>query len=126
MTLPFPYGVSETRGFYQCTCDPTHLTDVHAAQKLVALVDQSGFTVMGQHIQSFGDGSGYTLNITLGESGAAFDCWPEKHAVWVFLDYCNYTGDNSTKAEKFWQMATEFFAPTESRILIPPTILPLE
>ncbi len=121
-----PYGISETRGFYRCECDPKHLLDKHAAITLLNIVDQSGFDVVGSHVQSFGPDHGYTLSVTLGESGAAFDCWPESGTVWAFLDYCNFTQSNAAKAEKFWTMAREFYKPKHTLVLVEPTPLPVE
>lgn len=110
----FPYAISEIRAYYHCRAERWTMTTRHGAHVLAEHVRNAGLTVVDVH-PVFVDGCegefGYTNNITLTESGVAFDCWPELGTVIQYLDLCNVKKDNSEKAERLWQHVAYYFQP---------------
>ena len=102
-------GLHIIADLYGCARDAADaLTD---AQRLRALcVDacrEAGLTVLGEHFYQFdGDGGGQqggsTGTVVLAESHLAVHTWPERDAATLDVYVCNYTADNSGRAERVY------------------------
>ncbi|MCL4747014.1 MAG: polyamine aminopropyltransferase [Burkholderiaceae bacterium] len=118
-------GLHLTADLYGCKCSPSLLTD---AQALAALctraVDQSQLTVVDQKFFTFphyeGQPGGVTGAVLLAESHLALHTWPERSGVTLDVYVCNFSTDNSAKAERLMDDLLIAFAPsdqTTNRIL---------
>jgi spermidine synthase len=96
-----------------CRCDPQLLLDgVSFKEKCVALVNDSGLTVMDASFHQF-DGSGFTGTIVLAESHLAIHTWPERQGLTLDVYVCNYSADNSAKARMLFESIIGYFQPGE-------------
>jgi S-adenosylmethionine/arginine decarboxylase-like enzyme len=75
-------------------------------------------TVLGQHFYQF-DGAdatqdgGTTGAVVLAESHLAIHTWPERDGATLDVYVCNYTADNSGKAEKLYQTLVDALRPAD-------------
>jgi len=96
-----------------CRCDPQLLLDgVSFKEKCVALVNESGLTVMDASFHQF-DGSGFTGTVVLAESHLAIHTWPERQGLTLDVYVCNYSADNSAKARALFESIIGYFQPGE-------------
>jgi len=96
-----------------CRCDPKLLLDgVSFKEKCVALVNESGLTVMDASFHQF-EGSGFTGTVVLAESHLAIHTWPERQGLTLDVYVCNYSADNSDKARALFDSIVGYFQPSE-------------
>ncbi len=109
-------GLHLTADLYGCQCDPALLTD---AEPLTALcrraIGGSGLTVVGEQFHSF-DPGGVTGVVLLAESHLALHTWPELGGVTLDVYVCNFSTDNSGKAEALLERLITAFAPRDRLI----------
>lgn len=111
-------GVHLTADLYGCRCEPSLLVD---AKRLAALcrasVDAAELTVVDDKFFTFpdyqGQPGGVTGAVLLAESHVAIHTWPERSAVTLDVYVCNFSTDNSAKAEKLLDDLIIAFAPTQ-------------
>lgn len=114
-------GLHLVANLYQCQGDPCHLTDAAALRQFcLASVERAGLTVVGDLFHQFvGDETdptvvgGVTGCVVLAESHLAIHTWPELNAVTLDVYVCNYTQDNSTKAQQVLDDAMHLFQPQD-------------
>jgi len=58
---------------------------------------------------------GVTGTVLLAESHLAVHTWPEHGFVTVDVYVCNYTTDNTTKAEQLFEMVRDAFRPRRAK-----------
>ena len=80
-------------------------------QHCVQAVRDSGLTVVRSDFHSFGEGEGVTGMILLAESHLSLHTWPEIDYVSLDVFVCNYTQNNSEKAEALFRTLAAFFQP---------------
>ena len=78
----------------------------------------SGLTVLGQHFYQFDgmDGTqtgGSTGAVVLAESHLAIHTWPERDGATLDVYVCNFTADNTAKAESVYSMLLEALDPAD-------------
>lgn len=78
----------------------------------------AGLAVLGEHFYQFdGDGvgqqGGATGAVVLAESHLAVHTWPERDAATLDVYVCNYTADNSLKAEQVYAQLVEALRPAD-------------
>lgn len=96
-----------------CRCDPHLLLDGESfKEKCVALVNESGLTVMDASFHQF-EGSGFTGTVVLAESHLAIHTWPERQGLTLDVYVCNYSADNSAKARALFDSIIGYFQPSE-------------
>jgi spermidine synthase len=96
-----------------CRCDPQLLLDgTSFKDKCVALVNESGLTVMDASFHQF-EGSGFTGTVVLAESHLAIHTWPERQGLTLDVYVCNYSADNSAKARMLFDAIVGYFQPSE-------------
>jgi spermidine synthase len=97
-------GLHLTADLFECQCPPAFLT---SAASLAALCRRAtldaGLTIVGEHWHKFpphlGAPGGVTGMLLLAESHLAVHTWPERAGVTLDVYVCNFTGDNSHRAQ---------------------------
>ena len=109
-------GLHLTADLYQCACDHALMLD---AQAIAALSRQqtalSGLTLVDERWVKFpdwqGQPGGVTGTVLLAESHLAIHTWPETGNVTLDVYVCNFSGDNSAKAEALMDAMVNAYAP---------------
>ena len=97
-------GLHPIGDFYGCRCDYRHMIDRESIEKLcLRLVEEAGLTPVGSLFHAFGDDDGVTGMVVLAESHLSLHTWPEECYVTVDVYVCNYTCDNTGKAEAVYK-----------------------
>lgn len=110
-------GLHLTADLYGCRCEPSLLVD---AGRLASLcrdaVARAGLTLVDEKYFPFpeyqGQPGGVTGAVLLAESHIAVHTWPERAGVTLDVYVCNFTTDNSGKAERLLDDLVVAFAPT--------------
>jgi len=81
----------------------------------------AGLTVLGDHFIQFdgADGTqqgGSTGAVVLAESHLAIHTWPERDGATLDVYVCNYTCDNTAKAEAVYKSLLAALAPTDALV----------
>ncbi|HZZ94571.1 MAG TPA: adenosylmethionine decarboxylase [Usitatibacter sp.] len=93
-----------------------------SAQKLkdlcVATCEEAGLTVLGHHFYQFDalEGSqdgGATGAVVLAESHLAIHTWPERDGATLDVYVCNFTADNTAKAEAVYDRLMKALKPAD-------------
>ena len=77
-------------------------------------VDESGLTIVGDRFFQF-EPHGVTGTVLLAESHLAIHTWPEAGFVTVDVYVCNYTTDNTAKAERVFKALEAALKPSRKR-----------
>ena len=101
-------GLHLTADRYGCRCDAALLDDAQAIALLCCtLTDDCDLSVMADRWVTFpglgGQRGGVTGVVLLAESHVAIHTWPELGNVTLDIYVCNFSGDNSAKAEQLMQ-----------------------
>jgi S-adenosylmethionine decarboxylase proenzyme len=98
-----------------CLCAPALLLDAAQLEALcVAACRRHGLTVVGRLFHTFGAGAGVTGAVVLAESHLAIHTWPEIHAVTLDVYVCNFSGDNSARANALFDEVVAVFSPARA------------
>lgn len=111
-------GVHLTADLYGCRCEPSLLVDANRLTALCrASVDAAALTIVDEKFFTFpdyqGQPGGVTGAVLLAESHVALHTWPERSGVTLDVYVCNFSTDNSAKAEKLLDDLIIAFAPTQ-------------
>ncbi len=109
-------GLHLLADLHDCRCPPAFLL---AAPELevfcVAACQRHGLTVVGCLFHAFRDAAGAPAGVTgtvvLAESHLAVHTWPEIGSVTLDVYVCNFSGDNSARAEALFAEVVGAFAP---------------
>ena len=108
-------GIHLLGEWYGCTADMPEMTHADALRKLCLHVAQeSGMTVVGDSFFQFSP-AGVTGTVLLAESHLAIHTWPEHGFVTIDVYVCNYTTDNTAKAERLFASMETALQPQEAR-----------
>jgi S-adenosylmethionine decarboxylase proenzyme len=92
-------GIHLLGEWYGCVADSPEMTHVQPLRALcLHAAEASGMTVVGDSFYQF-EPAGVTGTVLLAESHLAIHTWPEHGFVTIDVYVCNYTTDNSSKAE---------------------------
>ncbi|MDP5241274.1 adenosylmethionine decarboxylase [Uliginosibacterium sp. 31-16] len=99
-----------------CACAPALLSDAPALALLAReAVLAAGLTVVGEAFHRFPDAGeqagGVTGTLLLAESHVALHTWPEFGVVTLDVYVCNYSADNTTRAEQLMDALLAVFQP---------------
>lgn len=99
-----------------CACAPGLLSDVAAlTQQLRGAVLAVGLTIVGEAFHRFPDNGaqpgGVTGTVLLAESHVALHTWPEFGVVTLDVYVCNYSADNTGRAEQLMATLVSLFQP---------------
>jgi len=100
-------GLHLTGDLFRCGCSAAFLTDLDTLASLCRrAADESGLTVVDEKFHVFPDVEGQPGGITgallLAESHLAVHTWPERGGVTLDVYVCNFTEDNSAKAQALY------------------------
>jgi len=93
---------------------------LHSSRKLrdlcVNACTDVGLTVLGDHFYQFdgldgGQSGGATGAVVLAESHLAIHTWPERAGATLDVYVCNFTADNTDKAEKVYDKLVKALKP---------------
>jgi len=105
-------GLHLTADLSGCPTGTDVFTDTAALRRLcLDAVRGSGLQPVGELFHRFTDGGGVTGVVLLAESHLAVHTWPELAAVTIDVYVCNYSGDNSERAESLLAALEAAFAP---------------
>ena len=86
-------------------------------EQCIAFCREAGFEVVGDAFHQFGDGGGgVTGTVLLAESHLAIHTWPETRSVTLDIYVCDYSRDNSEKAEALFGRAVSLLSPAENLV----------
>lgn len=106
-------GLHLTGDLLRCRCDSQRLRDgIDFRDKCIEMVNASGLTIMDAVFNQFDD-SGFTGAVILAESHLAIHTWPETNGLTLDVYVCNYSADNSAKAQQLFDAVVDYFQPTE-------------
>lgn len=99
-----------------CACEPGLLSDEAVlTQHLRRAVLAAGLTVVGEAFHRFPDNGaqpgGVTGTVLLAESHVAMHTWPEFGVVTLDVYVCNYSADNTVRAEQLMEALLALFSP---------------
>ena len=111
-------GLHLTADLYDCRADPGLLIDAQALALLCRKsVENAQLTVVDEKFFVFpdyqGSKSGVTGALLLAESHLAIHTWPERRSVTLDVYVCNFSTDNSSKAERLMESLLIAFAPAQ-------------
>ena len=111
-------GLHLTADLHGCNCDTALMTDAVALARLCRdAVGASGLTIVDEKFFTFppwqGQPGGVTGAVLLAESHLALHTWPERDGVTLDVYVCNFSTDNSGKAERLMDDLIVAFAPAQ-------------
>lgn len=108
-------GIHLLGEWYGCVADMPEMTHAEALRRLcLRLSRDSGMTLVGDRFHQFAP-AGVTGTVLLAESHLAIHTWPEHGFVTIDVYVCNYTTDNSAKAERLFRSMQEALRPQRSK-----------
>ena len=112
-------GLHLTADLYQCSCDSALMICADTiAQLCRSQTDASGLTLVEDKWVKFpewqGQPGGVTGAVLLAESHLAIHTWPETGNVTIDAYVCNFSGDNSAKAQALMDGVVAAYAPQEA------------
>lgn len=111
-------GLHLTADLYGCQCEPSLLTAADRLAELCrATVGKAELTLVDEKFFTFpdyqGQPGGVTGAVLLAESHVAIHTWPERGGVTLDVYVCNFSTDNSSKAEQLLDDLIVAFAPRQ-------------
>lgn len=109
-------GLHLIADLHDCRCTPSLLLDAPELEiYCVSACQRHGLTVVGRLFHAFqntdGQAAGVTGTVVLAESHLAIHTWPEIGAVTLDVYVCNFSGDNSTRAQALFAEVLARFEP---------------
>lgn len=110
------HGLHLFADLHDCRCAPGFLLDAPGLETFcVAACERHGLTVVGRLFHAFRDAAGKPAGVTgavvLAESHLAVHTWPEVGGVTLDIYVCNFSGDNSERANALFVEVIAAFAP---------------
>ncbi len=113
------HGLHLTADLRGCPVESPLFTDPAALRHAChAAVKAAGLTGVGELFHRFDQdqgGGGITGVVLLAESHLAVHTWPELGAVTLDVYVCNFSGDNSARAESLLAALEALFRPAEAQ-----------
>jgi S-adenosylmethionine decarboxylase proenzyme len=108
-------GIHLLGEWYGCPADAPEMTRSEALRKLcLKLSEASGMTIVGDRFFQF-EPQGVTGTVLLAESHLAIHTWPEHGFVTIDVYVCNYTTDNTGKAERLFRTLQDVLRPQRAK-----------
>jgi len=111
-------GLHIIADLYNCAKSDFLVSSDKLRDLCVKACTDSGLTVLGQHFYQF-DGvngtqdGGSTGAVVLAESHLAIHTWPERDGATLDVYVCNFTADNTDKAESVYKTLVTALKPVE-------------
>jgi S-adenosylmethionine decarboxylase len=110
------YGIHLLGEWYGCPANEPLLTQADALRALCRrVVEDAGLTIVGDRFHQF-EPQGVTGTVLLAESHLAIHTWPESGFVTLDVYVCNYTSDNTLKAERVFKALEAALKPARKRV----------
>jgi len=107
-------GIHLLGEWYGCAADAPEMINAEALREAcIDAVRASGLTIVGDRFHQF-EPQGCTGAVILAESHLAIHTWPEMGSVTVDVYVCNFTTDNTEKAEQLFRSLEGAFRPGRS------------
>ena len=98
-----------------CPAQTPEFTRAEALREIcLEAVAASGLTIVGERFVQF-EPQGVTGTVLLAESHLAIHTWPEHGFVTIDVYVCNYTTDNSQKAERLFRSLERALKPSRTQ-----------
>ena len=108
-------GIHLLGEWYGCPADTPQMVDALALRTAcLEAVQDAGLTIVGDRFHQF-EPQGVTGAVILAESHLAIHTWPEMGSVTLDVYVCNYTTDNTAKAEALFRSLEKHLRPTRAR-----------
>ena len=108
-------GIHLLGEWYGCAADAPEMTRAEALRALSLRLSQaSGMTIVGDRFFQF-EPQGVTGTVLLAESHLAIHTWPEHGFVTIDVYVCNYTTDNTAKAERLFRTMQDALQPQRTK-----------
>ena len=109
-------GLHIIADLYNCQKSELLVSSQKLRELCVTACTAAGLTVLGEHFYQFDgvDGTqqgGSTGAVVLAESHLAIHTWPERDGATLDVYVCNYTCDNTLKAEKVYETLLKALKP---------------
>ena len=114
-------GLHIIADLYNCQKSELLVSSDKLREICVKACKDAGLTVLGDHFIQFdgADGTqqgGSTGAVVLAESHLAIHTWPERDGATLDVYVCNYTSDNTGKAEAVWRTLERALKPGDVMI----------
>jgi S-adenosylmethionine decarboxylase proenzyme len=111
-------GLHIIADLYNCQKTEFLVSSAKLQDLCVKACTDSGLTVLGQHFYQFDglDGTqtgGSTGAVVLAESHLAIHTWPERDGATLDVYVCNFTADNTAKAEAVYKTLITALKPAD-------------
>jgi S-adenosylmethionine decarboxylase proenzyme len=108
-------GIHLLGEWYGCPTTKPEMLDANALRALcLRAVGEAGLTAVGERFHQF-EPQGVTGAVILAESHLAVHTWPEIGSVTIDVYVCNYTTDNTGKAEALFRALERVLEPEHTR-----------
>lgn len=107
-------GIHLLGEWYGCPADTPEMLQAEPLRRAcIAVIERAGLTIVGDRFHQF-EPQGVTGAVILAESHLAIHTWPEMGAVTVDVYVCNFTTDNTAKAERVFRELEAVFRPSRT------------
>ena len=104
-------GIHLLGEWYGCAAEMPEMANAEALRALcLRVAAASGMSIVGDSFHQFAP-TGVTGTVLLAESHLAIHTWPEHGFVTIDVYVCNYTTDNSSKAEQLFRSMQDVLRP---------------
>ena len=108
-------GIHLLGEWYGCAAEMPEMTNAEALRTLcLRAAAASGMTIVGDRFFQF-EPQGVTGTVLLAESHLAIHTWPEHGFVTIDVYVCNYTTDNTAKAELLFRSMQDALMPQHTK-----------
>src|SRR5205809_5057481 len=108
-------GIHLLGEWYGCPADTPVFTQADALRDVCRkAVEEAGLTIVGDRFFQFKP-QGVTGTVLLAESHLAIHTWPEHGFVTIDVYVCNYTTDNTAKAELLFRSMQDSLMPQHTK-----------
>ena len=111
-------GLHIIADLYNCQKGELLVSSKKLRDLCVGACEKVGLTVLGEHFYQFdgfdgGQDGGATGAVVLAESHLAIHTWPERDGATLDVYVCNYTSDNTGKAESVYAALMKALKPAD-------------
>jgi S-adenosylmethionine decarboxylase proenzyme len=107
-------GIHLLGEWYGCPADTPEMLQAEPLRRAcIAAIERAGLTIVGDRFHQF-EPQGVTGAVILAESHLAIHTWPEMGSVTMDVYVCNFTTDNTAKAERVFRELESIFRPSRT------------